>query len=320
MTLHENSFFVYTRIVCILIDGRIMQIKGGKKEPAIRWGVERRMEFIEFRLFWEGRINRADLTSFFGISVPQASADFAQYQGLAPANLEYDASAKQYVAGKLFKPIFLSPGSESYMRQLLSISQGLIDRESSFAGWLPNFDVVPTPDRLVEPHTLFRVLSTIRKKNRLNIQYQSMTNPEPSWRWVSPHALGFDGFRWHIRAYCHTHNEFRDFLFSRILSINEEELSEIDTSSDRLWHEHITLRIGPNPLLDKNKQKVIELDYEMENGERAIRVRGAHFFYLCKRLGFKDDMDMSPEKQYIVPLNWEEVNTLQSHLKDRSRI
>lgn len=297
-----------------------MQTVGGKKEPAIRWGVERRLEFIEFRLFWEGRINRADLTAFFGTSVPQASGDFAQYQGLAPNNIQYDASAKQYVAGKLFKPIFLAPGSESYLRQLLSIARGLIDKENSFAGWLPSFDVVPTPDRLIEPHTLFRVLLAIRNKHRLNVQYQSMTNPEPSWRWISPHALGFNGFRWHIRAYCHTRNEFRDFLFSRILSINEEDLSEIDTSHDRLWHEHVTLRIRANPLLEENKRKVIELDYGMENGERAIRVRGAHFFYLCQRLGFKDGMDMSPEKQHIVPLNWEEVNTLQSHLKERSSI
>ena len=25
----------------------------------MRWGVEKRLEFIEFRLFWEGGINRA---------------------------------------------------------------------------------------------------------------------------------------------------------------------------------------------------------------------------------------------------------------------
>jgi hypothetical protein len=25
-----------------------------------RWGVERRLEFVEFRLFWEGGVNRSD--------------------------------------------------------------------------------------------------------------------------------------------------------------------------------------------------------------------------------------------------------------------
>ena len=36
----------------------------GRRVP---WGVERRLEFIEFRLFWEGRVNRADLIDTFGV-------------------------------------------------------------------------------------------------------------------------------------------------------------------------------------------------------------------------------------------------------------
>ena len=34
----------------------------------MRWGVEKRMEFIEFRLFWDGGINRADIIGQFGVS------------------------------------------------------------------------------------------------------------------------------------------------------------------------------------------------------------------------------------------------------------
>ncbi|AOZ71231.1 hypothetical protein LPB142_17345 (plasmid) [Rhodobacter xanthinilyticus] len=35
----------------------------------LRWGVEQRLEFIEFRLFWEGHVNRSDLMDQFGVSV-----------------------------------------------------------------------------------------------------------------------------------------------------------------------------------------------------------------------------------------------------------
>ncbi|MEO5366942.1 MAG: WYL domain-containing protein, partial [Magnetococcus sp. WYHC-3] len=59
-------------------------------DKELSWGVERRMEFIEFRLFWEGRINRRDLIEQFGVSVPQATVDFKQYQERAPDNLLYD--------------------------------------------------------------------------------------------------------------------------------------------------------------------------------------------------------------------------------------
>ena len=39
---------------------------------ALKWGVGRRLEFIEFRLFWEGSINRGDLVEAFGVSVQLA--------------------------------------------------------------------------------------------------------------------------------------------------------------------------------------------------------------------------------------------------------
>jgi len=50
----------------------------------LRWGVEQRLEFIEFRLFWEGHVNRGDLTDVFGVSVNQASTDLNRYIGFAP--------------------------------------------------------------------------------------------------------------------------------------------------------------------------------------------------------------------------------------------
>jgi len=56
----------------------------------LRWGVEQRLEFIEFRLFWEGHVNRIDVMQQFGLSVNQASSDLSRYIGLAPNNMDYD--------------------------------------------------------------------------------------------------------------------------------------------------------------------------------------------------------------------------------------
>ena len=87
--------------------------------PELRWGVEQRLEFIEFRLFWEGGINRSDITGFFGVSVPQASKDLTQYQELAPDNVRYDRSEKRYFATDSFCPRFLKPDADHYLAQLL---------------------------------------------------------------------------------------------------------------------------------------------------------------------------------------------------------
>lgn len=69
----------------------------------MRWSVERRLEFVEFRLFWEGRINRSDVMELFGVSAPQASADLKRYQELAPGNMQYSTQRKCYLSTESFQ-------------------------------------------------------------------------------------------------------------------------------------------------------------------------------------------------------------------------
>ena len=78
----------------------------------LRWSQKQRLEFIEFRLQWEGRVNRSDLINFFAISVPQASLDFAKYRELAPDNAVYDATEKTYIAGSSFAPVLVSNSAD----------------------------------------------------------------------------------------------------------------------------------------------------------------------------------------------------------------
>ena len=100
----------------------------------LRWGVEQRLEFIEFRLFWEGQVNRSDLMDQFGVSVNQASTDLNRYIGFAPDNMLYDKSARTYVRGSEFKPQFLEPDASRYLAQLRSVADGLLDREGKLSG------------------------------------------------------------------------------------------------------------------------------------------------------------------------------------------
>ena len=98
------------------------------KNRKIRWGVEKRLEFIEFRLFWEGGINRSDIMERFGVSVPQASKDLSLYEERAPGNLVYDRREKRYFASPGFKPVFLKPDADRYLTQLRSFPIALCHR------------------------------------------------------------------------------------------------------------------------------------------------------------------------------------------------
>lgn len=279
------------------------------EKSELRWGVEQRLDFIEFRLFWEGHVNRSDLMDQFGVSVNQASTDLNRYIGLAPDNMVYDKSARTYVCGPQFKPRFLEPDASRYLAQLRSVADGILDREDSWIANLPSFASAPTPVRGVNPATLRSVVGAIRRSEAIEVMYQSFSSPEPRWRWISPHAIAFDGFRWHARAFCLTDNCFKDFLLSRILDIGGSRESEISVDEDRDWHSEITLEVGPHPELSETQAKVIALDYGMSSGRAQIKVRRALLYYALRRLGLDTDPSARrPQDQQIVLLNSEVVH------------
>ena len=272
----------------------------------LRWGVEQRLEFIEFRLFWEGHVNRGDLMEMFGISVQQASTDLNRYLGLAPDNMSYDKSAKAYVRGSSFTPLFLKPDASRYLSQLRSVADGILDRADAWIGNLPEFDAAPTPVRGVDARRLQAVATAIRRGESIEIKYQSLSRPEPKWRWIAPHAIGFDGFRWHARAFCEIDLTFKDFVLSRIVETRGTRPRSCDPADDTDWHEHVVLEIGPHPGLSETQQKVIALDYGMRAGKAKIKVRGAFLYYALKRLGLDTDpAARRPHDQQIILLNTE---------------
>lgn len=274
----------------------------------LRWGVERRLEFIEFRLFWDGHINRNDLMEHFGISVNQTTADFAQYSRFAPGNMYLDRSAHAYVRGSQFKPVFLKGDASLYLAQLRSVADGIMDRSEAWLSRMPEYDAAPTPVRGVNALTLRSVASAIIHGEAMEVKYQSLSRPEPAWRWIAPHAIGFDGFRWHVRAHCFTDAVFKDFLISRMLDIRATRDSEVEPQSDTDWHTFVTLEIAPHPELSKAQQKVIALDYGMTGGKTEIRVRRALLYYALRRLGLDTDPTARrPQDQQIVLLNRDTV-------------
>ena len=276
----------------------------GEERPSLRWGVEQKLQFIEFRLFWEGHVNRSDLIEKFGVSPNQASGDLNRYIALAENNMIYDKSARTYVRGPGFKPQFLEPDASRYLAQLRSVADGILDREDSWIADLPPYAAAPTPVRGVNPTTLRSVVGAIRRSEAIEVKYQSLSSPEPRWRWIAPHAIGFDGFRWHTRAFCLTDDCFKDFLLSRILDIRGSRESETSADEDRDWHSEVTLEVGPHPDLSETQAKVIALDYGMQGGKAKIKVRRALLYYALRRLGLDTDpAARRPQEQQIVLLS-----------------
>ena len=140
-----------------------------------------------------------------------------------------------------------------------------------------------------------------------------MNRQESTSRWITPHALGFDGFRWHVRAYCYEDNKFKDFVPGRVISIQEEKPDTLDSSSDFKWHRHVSLKIGPHPNLTDAQKKIIAHDYEMKDWTATIPVRLAMVFYLIWNLRLEPgDIDRPAHSQQIVLLNRDEIESMRS--------
>src|SRR5262245_33670665 len=129
------------------------------RDRNFRWGVEQRLEFIEFRLFWEGSLNRADLIDAFGISVPQASKDLSLYQERAPGNVVYDKSAKRYVTSEGFVPLFLDTDPDGYLSRLRSVAEDPSNLEGSWLANPPEADVSRAPEREIDRLALRAILA-----------------------------------------------------------------------------------------------------------------------------------------------------------------
>lgn len=244
------------------------------------------MEFIEFALFWEGGLNRSDLIEQFGISTPQASNDLSYYRSIAEKNIMYDAQEKKYLATKSFKPLFLKPDPNKYLSHLKLLADKTLEHGETWISFLPDSDTLPVPQRYVESSCLREILQAVKYRQKINVYYQSMNKdrPEPIWRIISPHAFANDGMRWHVRAYCHIENKFKDFILSRFIKIKIGEASDINSESDVSWHELLDVVLMANPKLSNAQQEVVAFDYGLKNKELTIKVRKAMLFYFKKRL------------------------------------
>lgn len=250
----------------------------------VKWGQERRLEFIEFRLLWEGRVNRGDLTSFFGISVPQASLDLALYQERAPQNLEYDRQQKTYVASSRFTPILGEDNPLFYLDQVWEVEAGLVARESTFLGWYPSSAVIRPPVRAIKSAVLRGILEGQRFARAVKITYQSMTRDEPTSRMIGPHSLVFDGLRWHVRAYCYERKGFRDFVIDRISECTQTQIDRVDPREDDEWNQLVAVVLRPASKLTAAQKKAVMHEYSMRNGHLELPTRKALLPYLLRKL------------------------------------
>ncbi len=247
-----------------------------------RQEVQTRLRALEIVAYWEGRLVTNQLTDWFGISRQQASADIKLYNSeVNPGSLEHHPAVKGYVPVGKFTPVMTAGHINEYMELLSSQSfQPMAQVLESHS----NIAAVQLPDRAVRPEIVRELVKACRTRESLHIVYSSMNTPQLHERIISPHTLVYTGFRWHVRAYCHLRNEFRDFLVSRIARARRATGNPaVSEALDLLWQEETMLTLVPNHNLSEAQRALVELDYGIADGRLRIKVKKALAHYTLQR-------------------------------------
>jgi len=272
----------------------------------VKWDTRQRLAMLEATLLWEGRITSGILMQLFGISRGQASKDFSLYQQLAEGNLSYDRKQKAYFPSDTFTPHFMRGTAEEYLRL---IEAGSCLGQSVVLPITPTgvgVELLRPPERKLNFQCLRLVHQAIREQRELRVVYQSMSR-EPRFLALEPHALVYNGFRWHIRAYSQEHLSYRDFVLARFLATPELGKSALHFAEhDQDWQSFETLILAPHPELTPEQQAVIADDYGMKNGRLALTVRRALKLYYLRMLHI-DEASVTAKIQKIVWLNRDEL-------------
>lgn len=72
----------------------------------VNYAKQQRLRTLEVLVQLYGEVGPRALVALYGISTPCATKDFQTYRAAAPDNLSYGQSAKAYVKGPNFQPIY----------------------------------------------------------------------------------------------------------------------------------------------------------------------------------------------------------------------
>lgn len=239
-----------------------------------QWAGRERLLFIERLTWWKGVLNRGDVRDVFGISAAQASADLQGYQEINPTALAYSVRAKRYESGEGMVCVMHEPRIEEAVGLFLGGGTPMLGMWGR-AKISPTVDFFRPLAREADGAVQRRVFLAILQGKRLRVKYWSVNSSRGATREIAPHALGHDGYRWHVRAWCFRNGDFRDFVLSRV-EVGEWPGDVFAAPMvDAEWERMETVVLQPHKALDEDQRKTIIRDYGMTGGKLKVKVRAS---------------------------------------------
>jgi hypothetical protein len=225
----------------------------------------RRFAYLETQLLWGNGLTAQELGAAFGIARQNAQAVLRAYRLLYPGNLRYDPQLKRQVISEHFVPRHINEDPYRFLDYQRGMALAGYFHEADDWADLPFQDA----DRLLRPalqaETIRAVIRALRQQRAVGIVY--LAKKVTSHRVISPHHLVYADNRYHLRAFCHTRQQGRDFVLSRM---QQAELSNVDwipETFDLEWQQQRELRFYPNPVLPEGTLATLRHTYALGDSE-----------------------------------------------------
>lgn len=254
----------------------------------------RRFQLLDTLLKWEGELSNARIRDLLGVQIVQVSRLLSDYRDAHPGRMVWEPSRKRYLRQATRENY--GGTVDDYLR--------ILDEEDSPSAWIERLD---TRISTVDPNVLIAMRQAIEMGSPVRILYASMTNPAGSERDIFPQYIVQAGRRWHVRAWCCTRNDYRDFVLGRIRRIGKSSSSARPEVADLAWEAKVDVRIVPHRDLSTAQAKVIRDELFDGTMARRIRTRGCLVPYVVQDLRAAISPDQAPPDYQVEISNLDEV-------------
>lgn len=264
------------------------------------WAARERLRHVEFLLWWRGWVGRQDLVEVFGISPAQASGDLQRYAALNAGAMVYHTSRKRYEAVAGMGCVMHEPSFEEAVRVFLGGGVARAAQSGMVGAGEERLAVVGLPERRVEPGIARRVMLALLEGRWLRVRYLSVSSGRDEWRDLAPKGLGWDGRRWHVRAWCEARGGWRDFVLGRMRKVEWPGAAAKDLPADEEWEVVETVKLRLHPDLGPEQREALRLDYGLAGEDLEIRVRRAMKPYLLAAMFIQPEAHKEVPRHFVV--------------------
>lgn len=258
--------------------------------------INERMRLLALLLEWEGELKNSRIQELLGITSVRASGLIAEYRALYSSELIHDSKNKRWLPTQ--KQIHLAP---STVNEYLEKVHPKERNQTWYADERHDF-LIP------EAKQFSLIREACLAGTGLTILYGSLSQPKGQLRTIFPHTIVRLNRRWHLRAWCSTNSDYRDFNFGRIYNIVAADKTIESLPIDHQWEAKIEVIIKPHHLLNNDQANLISFEYCANQNKTTLKTRIATLNYLLLDLMIATDPKTQiPPHYQLEVVNYDEL-------------